>query len=172
MALLKLQEEYLATRDADKIAMIYREMLGLGFTQLTKEMFRYHVTREDVFDLASSVVMRLMEGTEKVINCAPSAYVKRALFYKAKENQRRHLSLDSIENTYYVEDVHEVDVECVEDDVLSTMELPDDLRPFIEDIVRNRMSMDDAKKLLSKGDAWRLAVAMGRVKDHVRASHL
>ena len=87
--ILTAQEHYLKTNDPKYIEELYRNFVKLGMFIINR---RGQAQDEDeILDLASDVCMRLMERKEPILNCAPSAYIKAALFYKHKPSKDREL---------------------------------------------------------------------------------
>lgn len=84
--ILQLQQEYLRTKDAQKIADLYKTLTTLG-TRIN-ERERLLEDEDGVLDLATDICMRLMESGEPVITSAPSSYMKNALFYRSKPSAR------------------------------------------------------------------------------------
>ena len=83
--ILEAQDEYLRTQDPSALERMYKDLLSLGYFILAR-LGRYQ-DEENVNDIATDLIMRLMEKKEPVINGAPSAYLKVALFYKNKRKQ-------------------------------------------------------------------------------------
>lgn len=175
MAILKLQQEYLRNRDPEVLGQLWVELKSLGHFLIGKEKFHSQVTDTDARDLASSVCLRLMEGHEPVIKCAPSAYVKLALFYKGKEAQRRPLFFDEVKDQDRIPqryDVHDVEMEALISAIMRDVVMPEDVRDTVDDILHKRISEEDAKAAMPRSDVWRLSLAMGRVKEYVRKSSM
>lgn len=80
--ILQAQEEYLQKGNPRALERLYRELLMLGFYILARQ--GKYQDEEDAIDIATDLCMRLMEKKTPVINGAPSAYIKMALFYKQK----------------------------------------------------------------------------------------
>jgi len=95
--ILQLQRLYLETRETRYVEALYRDLVQLGFRILTgrRRDGRYQ-DRDDVLDLAADICMRLMERGEPVIGSAPSAYMKLALWYKAKRGME-FMDLDEVD---------------------------------------------------------------------------
>lgn len=93
--ILQAQARYLETGDPAEIEVMYRNLLTLGFYILAR-LGRYQ-DEDDVKDIVTDLCMRLMEKKEPVLNGAPSAYLKMALFYKNKPRSGP-ADLDSLED--------------------------------------------------------------------------
>ncbi len=93
--ILKAQDLYLSTKDNKYIESLYQQLVQLGMFILTRKG-RGFQDPEDVRDLATDICLRLMERSEPVIGCAPSAYLARALWYKRKPGME-FADLDEIE---------------------------------------------------------------------------
>lgn len=79
----KLQQQYLETGADEILAEIYKGLFSIG-VKISKAEEKVSQDMDDVHDIASGVCIRLIEKRQPVINCAPSAYMKMALFYKNK----------------------------------------------------------------------------------------
>lgn len=79
-----LQEDYLQTKDQALLSELYIQLIKLGF-YLMKSKHYYTTTGKDieniVYDVAQTIVMRLMLNEEPVINSYPSEYMKQAIYY-------------------------------------------------------------------------------------------
>lgn len=89
-----LQEEYLQTKNQALLSEMYIQLVKLGF-YLLKNKHYYTNTGKDieniVYDVAQTIVMRLMLNEEPVINDYPSRYMKQAIYYASlptKNNER------------------------------------------------------------------------------------
>jgi len=89
--ILTLQQEYLRTRDPQIIGDLYKTLTTLG-TRIN-ERERLLEDEDGVLDLATDICMRLMEEGEPVIESAPSAYLKNALFYRSKPSEKEQKKL-------------------------------------------------------------------------------
>lgn len=99
--ILQAQARYLETGDPQEIESMYRNLLTLGFYILARTG-RFQ-DEDDVKDIVTDLCMRLMEKKEPVINGAPSAYIKMALFYKRKPRKTPQ-DLDTVEDEAKQED--------------------------------------------------------------------
>lgn len=79
----RLQDEYIKTGSEEVLSEIYKGLFSIG-VKISKSDEKVSQDMDDVHDIASGVCIRLMEKREPIINCAPSAYMKMALFYKNK----------------------------------------------------------------------------------------
>lgn len=110
----KLQEQYLATGDDRYLGQLYQGLCRIGVT-IQKKDDKVSQDYDDSYDVAGNVCIRLMTKREPIINCAPSAYMKMALFYKNKENL--HDNIEDYELPYEAEDsrLYEEEVDkCIE----------------------------------------------------------
>ena len=83
--ILAAQESYLKTRDVRYVEEMYRNMLELGHWLLTRPGRRSYQNVDDVHDISTDVCIRLIEKKEPIIRCAPSAYLRMALWYASKD---------------------------------------------------------------------------------------
>ena len=90
---LKAQENYLATDDPKYIEELYNNFVRLGMYILNRR--KQYLDDEEILDLASDLCVRLMERKVPILVCAPSAYIKAALFYKQKP--RKDTDLDVLD---------------------------------------------------------------------------
>ena len=82
--ILKLQREYLETGDPETLERFYRDLVNVG---LKIALAKKKDDDDDpivIYDIASNVVVRLMEKQTPIIKCAPSAYLKQALYFYGK----------------------------------------------------------------------------------------
>ena len=80
--IMRLQDEYLKTKDPEKVGELYRVLVNLGLKINLRENL---LEDEDgVMDLAADICMRLMETGSAVIQSAPSAYMRDSMFYRSK----------------------------------------------------------------------------------------
>lgn len=175
MAIRQLQQEYCETGDNRLLTQLYNELLWVGFWQIEHYPFRRHVTREDVYDIASGVVERLMKSRAPIIKSAPSSYVKAALFYKAKENQNRPLSLDTdkYSGTLSVVDIYDCDIECIADDCMDRITVDEAVEEAVHDVTHREISLADARATMRNNTEKRLfAEAMEEVKTYVSKTHM
>jgi len=93
--ILLAQEEWLRTRDPQHIERMYNGLVRLGLFLVTQRGRRFQ-DPDDVRDLATDIVMRLMERGEPVIRSAPSTYLRLALWYMRKGGDGTR-SLDEME---------------------------------------------------------------------------
>lgn len=80
--ILRLQSEYLQTKDPQKVGELYRTLVNLELKINERE--RLLDDEDGVLDLAADICMRLMETGKEVICSAPSAYIRNAMFYYSK----------------------------------------------------------------------------------------
>lgn len=94
---LTLQEDYLRTKDPKLVEDLYKCLTTLG-TRIN-ERERLLEDEDGVMDLATDICMRLMEGGVPVISAHPSAYMRNAMFYRAKPSSRdeRSIPIDDID---------------------------------------------------------------------------
>ena len=89
--ILQLQAQYLQTQQNQYLEQLYKKLIDLGlFVQ--KASPEVNQERDSVFDVATSICLRLMTKGEPVLR-SPSAYLKSALFYLNKQS-----FIDSIED--------------------------------------------------------------------------
>lgn len=174
MAILKLQEEYLSSKDPSKLEDLWMELVRLGVYQIGIRDFGFKITDADVYDFVDGIIFRLVETGRPVVKGNPSGYVKMALFYKAKQNQRRHVTMDesSLSCQACATDVCDAEVEGVILDVLANVEIPDDLYDDVEDILFSRKSIDEAKAQLGRSNSRRLMSVMEEIRKYVSTSHM
>ncbi len=97
-----LQEEYLQTKNQALLSEMYIQLVKLGF-YLLKNKHYYTNTGKDieniVYDVAQTIVMRLMLNEEPVINDYPSRYMKQAIYYASLpiKNNERFVSTNSFD---------------------------------------------------------------------------
>lgn len=167
MAILAIQKEYVETGSPDLLGKLYKELTMLGFKIINGEKYAGKVFDEDVRDIASSVVLRLMETKKPIITCAPSSYIRRALFYKFKEWQRVTPTIDYADIKYTTVDVMECDIEALIGEIMGSLEIPSSLQQTALDVMRCNISLDEARKKLPHADAKRLVEVMEDVRRYV-----
>lgn len=175
MAILKLQEEYLSTKDNAKLEAFYQELLGLGINIRYKAYFAHSISVPEVYDLVADICLRLAEKGQPVIKGAPSSYVRNMFLYHIRDRnkaERKLVELDTMKEKLSVTDVPDVLVDNLVEEILLNIEIPEDLRKPTEDVLRRKVSLEEAKAKLKRGDAWRLAKVMGDVKAYVRQAHM
>ena len=130
--IIEAQEKYLRTQDQSQLVLIYEGLKALGLTIQANEP-SVNQDPETVLDIASNVILRLMETQQTVIRSAPSAYMKTALFY-----QNKGLFHDSIEDVAdsVLADAAREDYREYIDRLLDRMTFPD---KEVEDLVRATM---------------------------------
>lgn len=94
--ILKAQENYLATDDPKYIEELYTNFVRLGMFILHRR--KQYQDDEEILDIASDLCVRLMERKVPILLCAPSAYIKAALFYKLKPRKDTELEALDREN--------------------------------------------------------------------------
>ena len=94
--ILKAQENYLETDDPKYIEELYNNFVRLGMFILNRR--KQFQDDEEILDLASDLCVRLMERKVPILVCAPSAYIKAALFYKKKPRKDTDLDVLDREN--------------------------------------------------------------------------
>lgn len=100
--ILDLQAKYLETGDRKALEELYVNILRLSY-YLLRYGSHYPLTLEEkdtiVKDIASDIIMRLMETGEPVIRSNPISYLGRSILYASTptwKNKTRHMSLDVI----------------------------------------------------------------------------
>lgn len=111
------QENYLKTGDMKYLEDFYRNVMGLGLAIQQREELVIK-DPDAVPDLASDLVLKLMERREVVIRRAPSAYLKNALFFMNKN--LHHDSIEDVEIS--TEDSIEEPFEEVIDNLMSDVD--------------------------------------------------
>ena len=81
--IMALQRQYLETLDEKVLDRLYRDLFNLALT-IGKGWLDIHHAEVASHDLASSVIVRLMETHEPVIKGAVSSYIKHAFFFMGK----------------------------------------------------------------------------------------
>jgi len=94
--IMDAQEKYLETGDPAEIERLYKNLLNLAFFILARQG-RYQ-DEDDAIDIVTDLCMRLMERREPVLEGAPSAYIKAALFYKRKTRKNTAEDIDDNED--------------------------------------------------------------------------
>lgn len=99
--ILRLQQEYLETEDPRVLDRLYRDLFNLCLT-IGKGWVDVEHAEVASHDLASSVIMRLLEKHEPVIKGAVSSYIRHAFFFmakpgKAEDDIEDHEDLESVE---------------------------------------------------------------------------
>ena len=130
--IIEAQEQYLKTQDQSKLVLIYEGLKALGLTIQENEP-SVNQDPETVLDIASNVIVRLMETQQTVIRSAPSAYMKTALFYSNKG--LFHDSIDDVADSILVEASKE-DYQLYIEKLLDGIEFND---REVEDLVRATM---------------------------------
>lgn len=109
--IIEAQENYLRTQDQSWLVTIYNGLLAIGLTIQQNEP-TVSQDPDAVADIASSVVLRLMETQQQVIRSAPSAYMKTSLFYQNKGTF--HDSIDDVADSILSEVAEDDYQECIE----------------------------------------------------------
>lgn len=101
--ILLLQNEYLIeTNEAKKnqlLSDLYIEIIKLGKFILQLKKFPNSV--DDIYDLASSVCMRLIEKQQPIIKTAPSQYISNSLYFMNKSKFHDSLDAEDAEEPYH-----------------------------------------------------------------------
>ena len=101
--ILLLQNEYLIeTNEAKKnqiLSDLYIEIIKLGKFILQLKKFDNSV--DDIYDLASSVCMRLIEKQQPIIKSAPSQYISNSLYFMNKSKFHDSLDAEDADEPYH-----------------------------------------------------------------------
>lgn len=84
--IIQIQEDYIRTGEEQYLTSLYENLLRIGRHCLKKKHFYQHTGKNIdniVFDVAQSVVMRLMDSDEPIIKRYPYKYMERAILYSS-----------------------------------------------------------------------------------------
>lgn len=130
--ILLLQNEYLIEANEAKknqlLSDLYIEIIKLGKFILQLKKFSNSV--DDIYDLASSVCMRLIEKQQPIIKNAPSQYISNSLYFMNKS--KFHDSLDADD----ADDAKEPYHESFENQLIDNLEY-EELLSQIKELVNN-----------------------------------
>lgn len=146
---------------------MYEQLLKVGFTQFKYEKYHNRVTETDVYDIASGVIMRIIEKGEPVIKCAPSAYMKMAM-YRSGNKRNRCISLDMIGEDVPVSDDHTIFTDCTIEQALDGLDTDEETKGMVEDILKLRLNFADYKRGLPYNQRRELNRVMEEVKRRVK----
>lgn len=163
--ILKLQREYLENGDEKVLDRFYRELFNLGFT--IAKALDVPDAQIAIHDIASSVVIRLIEKREPVIKCAVSSYIRHALFFMGKPRRED----DDIEDHEDIETLDSSPCDGVVDGILSDMGIDTgtELGNLVEMTLRSRVPWRRVWNKLDKGvfrDEYEQT--MMEIYDHVK----
>lgn len=144
---LSLQEEYLRTKNPKLIEDLYKCLTTLG-TRIN-ERERLLEDEDGVMDLATDICMRLMETEAPVISAHPSAYMRSAMFYRAKPSSReeRSVPIDDLDlPSVQKEEGITYDEFC--DSLLSRFDDQSESMKLAALVIRNRVPWRDIRRAI------------------------
>ena len=164
--ILRLQEEYLKTKDPEKVGELYRVLVNLGLKINARENLL--ADEDGVMDLAADICMRLMETGAQVIMSAPSAYMRDSMFYRSKPRPAdgRLVPLEDTDIPYEPEGAPSYD--DYSDWLVSRMEDGTEASKLAAQVIQSRISWRDLRRAIEDKDfRSEFSKKMKEVKDAV-----
>lgn len=132
--ILRLQEEYLENPNPDIITELYNNLIRLGFYVL-KYGNHYKMSYDEkaivVYDVVSSIIVRLMAQECVIIKKNPLAYLQRSILYASKpikNNKNKVVYIEDYEGILYADS--ERDPVCCE---IITKEFIEGIEIFLDE---------------------------------------